>query len=157
MLSFYVDSLEETHQLGKAIGESISSPILFSFTGELGTGKTEWVKALGEGLRVRESIVSPTFTLIHEYPASPYPLVHVDLYRLEKKESIDQLGLEEYFEKSIVCIEWADRWRVPPSIDCVTIQLFHVAETKRQVLLTGSGKQGLEIYNRTRHLLTRFW
>jgi tRNA threonylcarbamoyladenosine biosynthesis protein TsaE len=77
--------------------------------GDLGAGKTAFVRGLAEGLGIDPvDVSSPTFTIIQEYRGGRVPLLHVDLYRLEPKEVAD-LGLEELGEHAIVAIEWAER------------------------------------------------
>lgn len=105
------DSDTETFQTGRRIGEALSEPLVISLIGELGCGKTCFVKGLARGLEVPEHIVvtSPTFALIHEYPGR-LPLVHVDLYRLESPSAFEDIGLFEILERpSVVAIEWAER------------------------------------------------
>ncbi len=87
--------------------------------GDLGAGKTTLVQGIGEGLGITDAIVSPTFTLINEYPEGRIPLYHLDLYRLKPAE-VEALNLESYWEGfefplGIVAIEWAQRMPYLPS------------------------------------------
>ena len=79
-------------------------------SGELGSGKTTLTKALCTRLGVAEAITSPTFSLVNEYPSSGAgSIYHMDLYRLEKKEDLVQIGFEEYLESGQLClIEWPE-------------------------------------------------
>jgi tRNA threonylcarbamoyladenosine biosynthesis protein TsaE len=77
-------------------------------SGNLGAGKTAFVRGLAEGLNIDpDDVSSPTFTLVHEYRGGRLPLYHVDLYRLEKAAT-DELGLEE-LQSGVLAIEWPDR------------------------------------------------
>jgi tRNA threonylcarbamoyladenosine biosynthesis protein TsaE len=112
---------------------------VLALTGDLGTGKTVLTRGIALGLGIpMDQVSSPTFTLIQEYPGS-IPLIHVDLYRLERPSEISALGLEEYFTPStIVIIEWAERFpQILPS-DHIAIRLEH-GETEDIRLLSVSG------------------
>ncbi len=102
-----------THKLGVDLGQSLPTGSVILLQGDLGSGKTTLVQGIGEGLGIKELIVSPTFTLINEYTAGRIPLYHLDLYRLEQ-EDVAQLHIESYWEgievqEGIVAIEWAER------------------------------------------------
>ena len=97
-----------------AIGSELASMLTLGSTvllvGDLGAGKTAFVRGLAEGLGVaRDQVSSPTFTLIQEYRGGRLTLLHVDLYRLNDAREIDELGLEELGEGGVVAIEWADK------------------------------------------------
>jgi tRNA threonylcarbamoyladenosine biosynthesis protein TsaE len=84
---------------------------VLALCGELGAGKTQFVKGLAAGLGYQGEVTSPTFTLIHEYLGGRLPLYHFDFYRLETEDEALRLGLEEYFLGDGVCVvEWADKF-----------------------------------------------
>ncbi len=102
---------DTTFDLGKAIGAQIQPGTIIALTGDLGAGKTAFVKGLARGLGVSEKypITSPSYTLINEYHGQ-YPFFHVDLYRLENTVDFEDIGLYDMLdEKSVAAIEWADR------------------------------------------------
>lgn len=101
--------------------------------GELGAGKTAFVRGLAEGLGARpEEVSSPTFTLVQEYHGGRVTLYHVDLYRLEPPE-VDDLGLDELVDGGgVVAIEWAERWRSRPSA-ATTVSIEHEGEDFRRI------------------------
>ena len=104
-------SAKETVQLGKRIGKMLRSGDVVALIGELGAGKTQLIKGLAAGIGVVRAgyLVSPSFTLVHEYQGR-IPLYHVDLYRLGTEEETEDLGIEEYLAKDgVTAIEWADK------------------------------------------------
>lgn len=102
-------SAEETEALGRLLGTLLGSGDVVALSGELGAGKTVLVRGLVAGAGATGRVASPTFTLIREYPG-PVPVYHADLYRLESAAELEDIGLEELFDRpGIVVIEWAER------------------------------------------------
>jgi tRNA threonylcarbamoyladenosine biosynthesis protein TsaE len=104
-------SILETQYLSQKLGELINQPLVIALSGDLGSGKTAFVQGLAKGLEVPDGyyITSPTFTLINEYPGR-YPLVHMDLYRLENISDLADIGLDEVLHgQAVIAIEWADK------------------------------------------------
>ncbi len=104
-------TVSETEKLAENFSKQLSPNGILLLIGDLGAGKTAFVRGLAKGLKISDpsKIHSPTFTLINEY-AGKTPLFHVDLYRLNSKTEIENLGLEDYFDRNgIIAIEWADR------------------------------------------------
>jgi tRNA threonylcarbamoyladenosine biosynthesis protein TsaE len=103
-------SEEETAAAGASLGASLQAGAVLLLYGNLGAGKTAFVRGLAEGLGINtDDVTSPTFTLVHEYRGGRLPLIHVDLYRLDRAE-LDEIGLDEALAASgVVAIEWAER------------------------------------------------
>ena len=100
---------EETRAFGLELGASLRKGDIVALVGDLGTGKTALTKYIAEGLGIRETITSPTFTIVQEYRQGRLPLYHFDVYRIGDPEEMYELGYEEYFYGDGVCvIEWAD-------------------------------------------------
>src|ERR1700693_3657775 len=100
----------ETEALGQLFGRSASSGMVIALSGDLGAGKTQFVKGLARGLGISARVHSPTFTLVNEYGGGRLKLFHLDLYRLETPEQILSAGIEEFLRPDGVCvIEWAER------------------------------------------------
>src|SRR5215831_14834392 len=101
-------SEEETAALGREVAATLSAGDVLLLYGDLGAGKTAFVRGLAEGLNIpRDDVSSPTFTLIQEYRGGRLPLFHVDLYRIEDPREFDELGLDEIAEEGVLAIEWA--------------------------------------------------
>jgi tRNA threonylcarbamoyladenosine biosynthesis protein TsaE len=113
VLNLKVTTAEQTHVLGAALAGVLRAGDLLVLTGELGAGKTTFTQGLGEGLGVREGIISPTFVLVRIHPNlpdGPNPggpdLVHVDAYRLGSASEIDDIDLENTLDSSVTVVEW---------------------------------------------------
>ena len=118
----------ETVELGREFAELLSPGCVVAVFGELGSGKTRFIKGVCAGLEVKQSITSPTFTLINEYRGR-LPVYHFDFYRISSLEEAMALGIEEYFYGDGVClIEWAERISkvLPP--DRFEVYLKHLYE-----------------------------
>src|SRR5687767_11364713 len=113
--AFTSHSEHETFALGEQLATSLQRGAVVLLHGDLGAGKTAFVRGMAAGLGANpEDVSSPTFVLIQHYKGR-IPLVHVDLYRLERGAAIDDLGLEELASEAVVAIEWAER--LPRKLD----------------------------------------
>ncbi len=104
--------------LGEAAAERVSPGDVFALTGGLGAGKTHWTKGFVRALGSEAEVTSPTFSLVHEYPAPELPVFHFDLYRLDSADELVGLGWDEYLESGgVLVVEWADKFPelIPPS------------------------------------------
>jgi tRNA threonylcarbamoyladenosine biosynthesis protein TsaE len=105
------NSPAETEALGQQFAEEIGIGSILALKGELGSGKTVFVKALVAGLGSHADVTSPTFTILHEYRGGRLPVYHFDFFRLENRSSVERLGLDDYFfGDGVSVIEWADRF-----------------------------------------------
>jgi tRNA threonylcarbamoyladenosine biosynthesis protein TsaE len=111
MVTIISRSAEETFRAGEAAGGVVRAGDVLALTGDLGAGKTQWVKGLAAGLGSDAVVTSPTFTLIHEYGGGRLPLYHVDCYRLERPEELLGIGLDDYLDgRGVLVMEWADKF-----------------------------------------------
>ena len=105
---FETHSPEETEDVGRRLAETVSPGDIVCLNGELGAGKTVFVKGFAKGLGVEEPVVSPTFTIVQEYREGRLPLYHFDVYRIEDPEEMEEVGLDEYFYGGgVSVVEWA--------------------------------------------------
>jgi tRNA threonylcarbamoyladenosine biosynthesis protein TsaE len=146
-IAFLLADTATTHALGRQLGRSLNGGCVILLEGDLGAGKTTLIQGLGEGLGITDAIVSPTFTLINEYPEGRVPLYHFDLYRLDSTQ-VAGLQPEIYWEgmevdPGIVAIEWSERLPYKPS-NYLHICLTHQEES-RQVELTIAGTIDLDL------------
>ena len=113
MATFTSHSPAETESLGEKFGRSAQSGFVFALSGDLGAGKTQFVKGLARGLEIPARVHSPTFTLVNEYGGGRLKLFHLDLYRLETPAQIFSAGVEEFLQPGgVTVIEWAERLKL---------------------------------------------
>ena len=107
-------SEDETHRIAAAWAASLQPGAVVLLSGDLGAGKTAFVRGLAQGLGIDPGdVTSPTFTLVHEYRAGRLPLIHVDLYRLDSAD-LDEIGLDENLAShGVTAVEWAERLSRP--------------------------------------------
>jgi len=96
--------------LGQECGATLPGPSILALCGDLGAGKTQFVKGLARGLGYDGEVASPTFPLLHEYHSGRHPLFHFDFYRLESEDDLRALDFEEMLGSGVVAVEWADRF-----------------------------------------------
>lgn len=115
---------------------------VIGLSGELGSGKTVFVKGLAEGLKIQEPITSPTFILLREYPSAskskPLNLVHIDLYRIREEKEVETIGLSDYLGKpdKVCVIEWPEKaksYLKKRRMPQIWLKFEHIGETERRI------------------------
>ena len=125
----------ETEAAGAELARSLRPGARVLLYGELGAGKTAFVRGLASGLDIDpDEVSSPTFTLVQEYQGR-VPLIHVDLYRLASGE-VDDLGLDAQAAQGILAIEWAERMPRPDP-GAIEVRLEHAGEDQRRIVIAG--------------------
>jgi tRNA threonylcarbamoyladenosine biosynthesis protein TsaE len=100
---------KETWELGRRLGTGASAGQVFALVGDLGVGKTVFTKGLAKGLGIKESVSSPTFTIVQVYDEGRLPFYHFDVYRIGDICEMDEIGYEDYlYGQGVSLIEWAD-------------------------------------------------
>ncbi|HEY3662913.1 MAG TPA: tRNA (adenosine(37)-N6)-threonylcarbamoyltransferase complex ATPase subunit type 1 TsaE [Chthoniobacterales bacterium] len=111
MATFISNSVAETIVLARNWAEQLSPNDVFGLVGDLGAGKTHFVKGLLQGLESEADATSPTFTLLHEYRDGRLPVFHFDFYRLNHVAELAEIGFDDYLDEGgVTVIEWADRF-----------------------------------------------
>ena len=140
MRSFETNSEEETIELGRKIASELPKRAVVLLIGNLGAGKTTLAKGIlsGLGAATPDEVTSPTFTLIHEYgPRDDSRRVyHIDLYRLDTRQQVATLGLDEIFDReAVVLIEWGERFPDLFPAERIEIRLHPISESTRQITI----------------------
>jgi len=146
-LDFISHSEAQTLRLGARLGNLLQPGDVLALIGELGTGKTRWVQGVCWGLNVPSRVISPSFTLVNEYH-SRCPIYHIDLYRLSNIAEGMSFGLDEYlYGDGIVLVEWADRALDIFPDEYLVIELYHIGDTRRRVVLRPYGARFQKLLN----------
>lgn len=129
---FTTHAEQETFALGQKLAATLGAGTFVLLHGDLGAGKTAFVRGMAAGLGANpDDVSSPTFVLIQHYKGRT-PLVHVDLYRLDSGAAVDDLGLEEMADGAVVAVEWAER--LPRQIeDSVTVKIEDLGNDARRI------------------------
>jgi tRNA threonylcarbamoyladenosine biosynthesis protein TsaE len=132
----------ETERLGEKFGRGAERGRVIALSGDLGAGKTQFVKGLARGLEISSRVHSPTYTLVNEYAGGRLKLFHLDLYRLETQEQIRSAGIEEFLRPDgVSVIEWAER--ICDSRLAIhhfrRVQIEIISETERKIIYDDPG------------------
>ena len=131
---------KETMAVGGALAKTVGKAVVFTLVGDLGAGKTHFVKGFVKGLGCNELVTSPTFTLLNVYEGGKVPVYHFDMYRLSGLEEAEELGFNEYFDLSsldgIVFVEWPSQ--VEGLIKCphIEIKIDKIDGNQRKITLS---------------------
>jgi tRNA threonylcarbamoyladenosine biosynthesis protein TsaE len=124
MLSTRTSSPRETLDLARRVGSLLRAGDVVSLVGDLGAGKTVFAKGIALALGVDDDVVSPTFTLVREYAGVRFPMVHVDVYRLDHLQELHDAGFDELVGgKAVTVVEWGDRVAALLPVDRLDVEL----------------------------------
>lgn len=131
------NSAFETEKFGEKLAKKVKKGGIIALYGELGSGKTTFVRGLARGLGIKKRVLSPTFIFIRPYKINSKILYHIDLYRINKFEETRGLGLEEILSKpkNIVVIEWAEKVKKILPKKRIDIHFNYLDENKRKITL----------------------
>jgi len=143
MATYISHSPADTESFGERFGRTAQRGLVIALSGDLGAGKTQFVKGLARGLGVSGRVHSPTFTLVNEYAGGRLPLFHLDLYRLETPEQIHSAGIDDFLSPDgVAVIEWAERlangpWTTP---NLIRINIQIVSDSDRKIIYDDPGR-----------------
>jgi len=139
MIKIKTESAEETMVFAEKLASRLGSGDILTLSGDLGAGKTTFVKGLAKGLHIKRNVNSPTFTIIKEYDGR-LPLYHMDVYRLENGN--EDLGYGEYFDgDGVTVIEWADKIANWLPEERLNLFIRRTSETGREIKLKPAGSR----------------
>ena len=132
---------QETEELGESFAQQLYPGAVIAMYGDLGAGKTAFIRGLARGLETEARVSSPTFTIVNEYPGR-IPLFHFDMYRLSSAEELFDIGWEDYLARGGVCAaEWSEN--VPGAFeqDAFTVRIEKIGENSREITIDGGPVQ----------------
>lgn len=138
-------ALINTEEVAVRFSRMLSAPLVLGFTGEIGAGKTAFIRAMLRALGVVGAIKSPTFALVESYHIKNLQIHHFDLYRIQDESELEYIGFRDYFTStSICCIEWSER--LEKGFDFIDIQLtLSMKETGRSLHLDAISPKGCDV------------
>ena len=123
-MDYLSNSVEETEALGAELAGRLEPGDVVAFTGDLGAGKTAFVRGLARGLGIPDRVTSPTFTIVNEYEGGRLPLFHFDMYRLGSSEELFDIGWEDYLARDGVCaVEWSENVEDALDDDAIRVEI----------------------------------
>lgn len=134
-------SVQETRELGAKVADTARAGEVYALVGELGAGKTEFVRGFVAALNPESTVQSPSFSILNIYQTPRFPVYHFDFYRLADPDELVEIGFDDYVRGDGVClIEWADKFpdQLPPAI-VTTVIFTHKSTTERVVEVSTAG------------------
>ncbi|MEG0441229.1 MAG: tRNA (adenosine(37)-N6)-threonylcarbamoyltransferase complex ATPase subunit type 1 TsaE [Oscillospiraceae bacterium] len=138
-MQYTTNSPQETENLAARLAQKLTPGTVLAFTGDLGAGKTAFVRGIATGLGICERVTSPTFTIVNEYEGGRLPLFHFDMYRLGGPDELYDIGWEDYLAREgVCCVEWSENVAEALGGDCLRIDLRR-GENDTQRIITIEG------------------
>ena len=131
------NSASETEAAGAALGRTVRDGAVIALYGDLGAGKTAFVRGLARGMGIDARVQSPTFTIVNEY-SGPRELVHFDMYRLKSADELFDIGWDDYVNRNAVCaVEWSENVREAFDGSEINVTIDILGDTRREITMTG--------------------
>ncbi|MDO8570472.1 MAG: tRNA (adenosine(37)-N6)-threonylcarbamoyltransferase complex ATPase subunit type 1 TsaE [Candidatus Daviesbacteria bacterium] len=139
-MKYITKSAEETRGLGKKIAQKYQNGGILALFGDLGAGKTTFTQGFAKGLGIKNKVISPTFIVMRQYPLikNKAHFYHIDLYRLDQINQLEEIGLSEIFAnpQNVILIEWAEKLGTLLPRNAVKIKFNHIKEDSREIEIT---------------------
>jgi len=136
--NLYSRSTAETEEAGAALAREIlasCSRCFVALEGDLGAGKTAFVRGFASVLSPGSRVKSPTYTIVNEYRRGAVPLFHFDLYRMEDPDSLDSIGFDEYVSTGICIAEWSENLGDRRPENALTVSILKRGENEREIII----------------------
>lgn len=138
MKEFFSHSPADTESFAETLAKSLSGGEVIAFSGNLGMGKTCFVRGLARGLGFEGEVTSPTFAIINEYLGGRLPLYHFDMYRVTGWDDLYSTGYFEYSESGgVLAVEWSENIEAALPDDAIRVEICAISENDRKITVTG--------------------
>lgn len=134
-MEIFTNTVEETEQAGVMLSENLIPGTVVAMYGDLGAGKTAFVRGMARGLHSQNRVTSPTFTIVNEYNGD-LPIFHFDMYRLSCADELFDIGWEDYLARGGVCIvEWSENVKSAFDGTEIVINIEKISDTERKITI----------------------
>ena len=135
---YYTNSDKETEAIGEQFGRTVADGTVVAMYGDLGAGKTAFVRGMARGMGIDERVSSPTFTIVNEY-LGDRTLIHFDMYRLGSADELFDIGWEDYLARGAVCaVEWSENVEEAFYGDEIRLTIEKTSDTSRKITIEGA-------------------
>lgn len=143
-MTYISKSEQETERIGSEFAASLPGGTVVAMYGDLGAGKTAFVRGMAQGLGIPQRVTSPTFTIVNEYEGGRLPLFHFDMYRLRDADDLFDIGWEDFLRRGGICaVEWSENIRDALDEDTLWVDIRRgVTDGQRIITLHGPGLDG---------------
>lgn len=145
MAVYFTNSQQETEKLGEALARKLPAGAVVAMYGDLGAGKTAFVRGMARGLGLECRVSSPTFTIVNEYMGER-PLFHFDMYRLGSADELFDIGWEDYLSRGAICaVEWSENVREAFNGEELMVSIEKLDDTRRKITIEGGAYADIEL------------
>ena len=138
MSTYYSHNEAETEELGERLARQLPDGAVVALYGDLGAGKTAFVRGMARGMGLNCRVSSPTFTIVNEY-LGPRELIHFDMYRLSGADELFDIGWEDYLRRGAVCaVEWSEKVEDAFYGDEIRVTIEKLGDTRRKITIEGA-------------------
>ena len=138
MAEFISHSQLDTEEVGRKLAEKLPGGSVVAMYGDLGAGKTAFVRGMAKGMGLSCRVSSPTFTIVNEY-LGERELIHFDMYRLSSADELFDIGWEDYLSRGAVCaVEWSEKVQDAFFGDEITVRIEKLSDTERKITIEGA-------------------
>ena len=142
IISVVAKNEQDTMAVAAALAKTVGKGVVFTLVGDLGAGKTHFVKGFVKGLGCQELVTSPTFTLLNVYEGGKFPVYHFDMYRLDSLEEAEELGFNEYFDLNsldgVVFVEWPSKVKGLITCQHIEIKIEKISDYERKITISNA-------------------
>lgn len=137
---FISNSPEETEKIAETFADNLSGGEVIAFLGNLGMGKTCFMRGLAKGLGFNGDVTSPTFAIVNEYRGGRLPVFHFDMYRISTFDDLYSTGFFDYFdENGVIALEWSENISFALEDNTIYIKIEYLADNKREITIYNEG------------------